>query len=409
MRSKSFGRAGFLLALALVLVLAACGSGGGSQPAAQQAEKSAQTPSQAQPATGGTIKFGVITPLTGGAADYGNAYANGIKLAVAEINGTGGVTVGGSKYTLEAVTCDDEFKSDKSVNCGKKLSSENRVPVIMTPATLSAFPLMGFNEQENFIIMATSQTPAFTQKGNKLVVRYINNTDKTMGPWVDLLFKYLKEQNKDVNSVAIMEVNTELGKSWADNFAKSWEARGKKMLGRASYDANGTDFYAQISTLLPKNPDAILLTTVCQPSAIVVKQARELGFKGIFLNSSACSGEELLRLLPPEQSNGMLLEVGAWGVGSPEVDAFIQKYKTQFKADPQFISGVGYEGVRFFAKAVEEAGSASDATKIRAAFGKALNETKNMFNMANLDDKGDMEMPMYITLIKDGKLVGYKG
>jgi len=357
-----------------------------------------------------TFEFGVVAPLSGGGADYGQAFQNGIKMAVADINKAGGVKVGGKSFTLSPAFCDDEFKPDKAVNCGKELASQRKVRVIMTPSSLAAFPMMGFNQQEGFILMATSQTPRFTKMGNKLVVRFINNTDRTMGPWVDLLNAYFKKTGQSVNKAAMMVVNTELGKTWADNFAASWKKRGgAAVVGSASYNANDTDFYPQLSTLLPNAPDAIILTTVCQPSSIVIKQARELGFKGVFLQSAACSGDELARLLPAEQVNGTIFEVGTWGSDAPEVDAFKKAYLAEFKAPPQAISGEGYDAVRWLVKAVELAGTAENATTIRAAMPEALAKTKNMFNMANLDDKGDLDFPMYVGVIGNGNVSVFTG
>lgn len=112
-------------------------------------------------------QFGVVGPLSGGAAHYGTNFWRGAQMAAEEINKAGGVNVGGKKVELEPISCDDEFKSDKSVACGRRLASMNRVPMIMTPASLSAFPLMGFNEKMGFLLMATSQSPSFTEKGNK--------------------------------------------------------------------------------------------------------------------------------------------------------------------------------------------------------------------------------------------------
>ena len=352
-----------------------------------------------------SFEFGVVAPLSGGGADYGQAFQNGIKMAVAEVNKAGGVKVGDKSYTLSPAFCDDEFKPDKAVNCGKELASQRKVRVIMTPSSLAAFPMMGFNQQEGFILMATSQTPRFTKLGNKLVVRFINNTDRTMGPWVDLLNAYFKKTGQPINKAAMMVVNTELGKTWADNFAASWKKRGgASVVGSASYNANDTDFYPQLSTLLPNAPDAIILTTVCQPSSIVIKQARELGFKGPFIQSAACSGDELARLLPAEQVNGTIFEVGTWGSDAPEVDTFKNLYQAEFKAPPQAISGEGHDAVRWLVRAVELAGTVDNATKIRAAMPEALASTKNMFNMANLDDKGDIDFPMYVGVIANGNV-----
>lgn len=357
-----------------------------------------------------TFEIGVVAPLSGGGADYGQAFQNGIKMAVAEANKAGGAKVGGRSYTLAPVFCDDEFKPDKAVNCGKELASQRKIRMVLTPSSLAAFPLMGFNQQDGFILMATSQTPRFTRMGNKLVVRFINNTDRTMGPWVDLLNAYFKKTEQPVNKAAMMVVNTELGKTWADNFAASWKKRGgASIVGTASYNANDTDFYPQLSTLLPNGPDTIILTTVCQPSSIVIKQARELGFKGSFVQSAACSGDELARLLPAEQVNGTIFEVGSWGIDTPEVEAFKKAYQAEFSVPPQAISGEGYDAIRWVVKAVETAGTVESAAKIRAAMPEALASTKNMFNMANLDDKGDIDFPMYVGIVANGNVSIFTG
>jgi len=357
-----------------------------------------------------TFEIGVVAPLSGGGADYGTAFQNGIKMAVVEANKAGGASVGGKTYMVSPVFCDDEFKPDKAVNCGKQLSAQHKVRVIMTPSSLAAFPIMGFNQQEGFVLMATSQTPKFTKMGNKLVVRFVNNTDRTMGPWVDLLSAYFKKTGQPISKVATMVVNTELGKTWADNFTTAWKRReGAAVVGTASYNANDTDFYPQLSTLLPNEPDAVVLTTVCQPSAIVIKQARELGFKGPFIQSAACSGEEIMKLLPFEQVNGTIFEIGSWGVDTPAIDAFKKAYQATFNVSPQAISGEGYDGARWVIKAVEAAGTVDDATRIRAAMPGALAGIKNMFNMANLDEKGDVDFPMFVGVVTDGKIVVFTG
>jgi branched-chain amino acid transport system substrate-binding protein len=350
--------------------------------------------------------FGVITPLSGGAAHYGMNFWRGIQIAVEEVNTRGGVTVNDKKVQLEPIVCDDEFKSDKSVTCGRRLASMNRVPMIMTPASLSAFPLMGFNEKMGFLLMATSQSPSFTEKGNKLVVRFVNNVDRTMDRWVSLLGKQLERTGTPAKSIAIMEVNTQLGKEWVQAFEREWRKRSREIAGKASYDANDTDFYAQLTSLLARKPDIMLLTTVDEPSALVIKQARELGFKGTFVNSAASSGERLLELLSPQMVDGTLVEAGSWVLRTPPVREFSATYKAKHNDEtPHVIAGIGYEGVRLYARALEKAGTVSDGMKIRQAFPGAYDIPNTMFNMANLDDKGDIEFPMYLGVLKGKHII----
>ncbi len=353
------------------------------------------------------VPFGVITPLSGGAAHYGTNFWRGVQMAAEEINKAGGVSVGGKKVELDPIVCDDEFKSDKSVNCGRRLASMNHVPMIMTPASLSAFPLMGFNEKMEFLLMATSQSPSFTEKGNKLVIRFINNVDRTMDGWLSLLLKQLERTGVPSKSVAIMEVNTQLGKEWVQAFEREWTKRNRVVVGKASYDANETDFNAQLTSLLSKKPDLILLTTVDEPSSLVIKQARQLGFKGTFVNSAASSGERMLELLPPEMVNGTLVELASWALNSPAKQEFERKYRAKYNNEtPHLIAGVGYEGVRLYARALDKAGTATDAVKIRQAFPGAYDIPNTIFKMSKLDEKGDIDFPMYLGLLKDKKVLG---
>ena len=82
-----------LLAAVMVLSLAACG--GSSAPAETKAPAAADAaPAAEAPAAEGAataIKIGMIGPLTGDAAVYGNAVANAAQIAVDEVNALGGL------------------------------------------------------------------------------------------------------------------------------------------------------------------------------------------------------------------------------------------------------------------------------------------------------------------------------
>ena len=97
----SFGMAAMMAAS-----LAACG---GSKPAettaaADNAETTAAEGAETEAAEGGTLKVGIIGPLTGAGAAYGNAVANGAELAAKEINEAGGI----NGMNVEVKAEDDE-------------------------------------------------------------------------------------------------------------------------------------------------------------------------------------------------------------------------------------------------------------------------------------------------------------
>ena len=96
----------------MAMSLTACGGGSDAPAADTKAAGSEAAGSEAAGAEGGTIKLGVIGPLTGPAATYGIAVQNGADLAVKEINAAGGVD--GMMFEIKAE--DDENDSEKTIN-----------------------------------------------------------------------------------------------------------------------------------------------------------------------------------------------------------------------------------------------------------------------------------------------------
>jgi len=355
------------------------------------------------------VKFGVITQLSGGMALYGTNVWRGAQIGVEEINAMGGATVAGEKYLLNPIVFDDEAKPDKALAGGKRISSMHKVPLIYTPASLSGFPLLGINEKEGFIVMCTSQSPPFTEKGNKLAIRHINSVSRTMKPWIQFCLKTFENRNLNVANAGVMIVNTELGRYWANEFMKEWQAVGRNVVEKVSYSTEETDYYTQLTALLAKKPEMIVLTTVAEASARVIKQARQLGYTGIFLNSVAGDPRQLNSLVPPQQLEGTFVEVGRWDYREEAAMAFIKKYQAKHPGeDPQFSAALDYEGVGLFAKALEIAGNTTDPYQIRAAFPKAYPLPNSIFLIRDLDEKGDVLMPVFLVEFKGGKILPVK-
>jgi branched-chain amino acid transport system substrate-binding protein len=352
-----------------------------------------------------TLPIGVVTPLSGGYAHYGLNTQRGLEMAMEEINAKGGVKVKGKTYTFEVQVFDDEGKSDKAATGGRRLASRFQIPVIYTPASWSAFPLMGFNERMKFIIMATSQSPGFTTQGNGLVVRWVNNVDTSMPGWVELLRRRMGESGLKVARVGVMEVNTEVGKRWAEVFTREWKATGGEISAKESFDANNTDFYTQLTSLLASNPEGIMVGVTDEPTSLVIKQARELGFKGVFISSAATDGAKLMTLVKPEWLENTFLEATAWSLGGSEVDAFKKKYHAKYNEDPIFSAGLSYEGGLTLARAIEKAQSV-DPADIKRAIADVIPPPDSIYNPHGMDvTTGEVVFPVYLNHIQGGKLI----
>ncbi len=80
-------------------------------------------------AADGTVKVGVIEMLTGGSAFYGNAVLEGIKVAEAEINASGGIN--GKKVQLAVM--DNASDNAQAAALTAQLASDKSIPVGITP------------------------------------------------------------------------------------------------------------------------------------------------------------------------------------------------------------------------------------------------------------------------------------
>ena len=102
-----------LIALMMVLV---CFAGCSSAPASE---------SGAADSTG-SIKVGVLAPLTGSVAEYGVAVANGIRMYVEELNAAGGI----NGKQVELVEYDEEGDSAKAVTGYNSLVDQGVTAII---------------------------------------------------------------------------------------------------------------------------------------------------------------------------------------------------------------------------------------------------------------------------------------
>ncbi|TAK85895.1 MAG: hypothetical protein EPO20_08855 [Betaproteobacteria bacterium] len=357
-----------------------------------------------------SVTIGVSAPQSGGGADYGTAFINGIRLAVKDLNEQ--LSVGGKKVELKVAICDDEFKSDKAANCARRLVSQDGAKIVVNPGTYATVPSLSFNQDKRseFLVLGASGDPAVTNQNNKLFVRTWANVTRTMPGFVDTLLAYNKSTSAGIEKVALMEVNSDFGAAWISNFKKEWERHGKKIVGRAVYDQNGTDFYAQLTPLIAQKPDLIVLTTICEPSSLVIKQARELRYAGTFMNHGGCTGNQMLKLLPPKDIDGMLFESAPWTRDAPEITDFRTRYRAAFRIDPQIISAVGYLDIIWLVRAMEAAKSTSNASAIRAAMPGTLGKLRpNLLGWGNLDASGDIEWPMHISYVKNGVTQNFTG
>jgi len=310
------------------------------------------------------IKFGFTGPLSGGAAKYGKNSLDGIVMAMEEINAKGGITVAGKKYNIEIISLDDRYKPDLAVQNARRMVSLDKVPAVFCPHSGGILAMMNFNEKEELIVMGYTTHPKIVEMGNKLVIRIPADIRAYAAAFCD------KVKERGVKKVAAIPGVHEYAKIWMDIFKEEWAKRGGVLTDVSSADyMKETDFYTHLTKVIAGNPEAILLIGASEPSALIVKQARELGFKGRFIISEQAKLEEMVKIVPMDKLEGSIGLTPLYDRPVKDAPAFVKAYKKRFGEEEACTTETAqhYESLGLLVYAMEIAGTTSDVRKIRAA------------------------------------------
>jgi len=349
------------------------------------------------------IKIGYSGPLSGGAAQYGKNVLDGMQMAVAEIN-AGNPEIGGKKVRFEVVPLDDKYNPSETAINAQRLVQQHKAAAILVPHSGGIFALQTSNERNNFIVLAYSSVPQITERGNKLTLRIPPEFTSYIAPFSRYVMgRYGKK-------VAMIGADHDYGKAWAAAFKPGWEKLGGTVVAENPMSYNrATDFYSGVSKALAEKPDVLFVGGASEPTALVVKQARELGFKGGFVVMDQAKLDEMARVV-----GGYGLLEGAIGVmpvsedTKPENKAFIERFGKMY---PGRIPGSealwNYTAVHATFRAMQLAGSASDTKAIHAkldAAYKALPPEVNPGGVQGVDQRGGTVTTERGAAVRNGKV-----
>jgi branched-chain amino acid transport system substrate-binding protein len=351
------------------------------------------------------VNIGWTGPLSGGAALYGKNTLSGLELAAKEINEGGGFEVGGKKYTLNIVALDDKYSPSEAAVNAKRLRAQSKVPIVFCPHSGGGFAIQAFNDQDGFILGAYTSVPQITERGNKLTLRIPPSFAGYLDPFIRTTM------GANGKKLGMAGADHDYAKAWAALIGPAWKAAGGTIVAENPMSYNkDTDFYSGVSRVVAGQPDVMFVGGASEPTALVIKQARELGFNGGFMVMDQAKLDEIARTL----GGDMKLLEGAIGTlplvndTRPGPVAFVPKYKKAFDRDPGTEASLNYTALNGFVEAMKLAGSVTDAPAIHAklsdAFG-ALPDNRNPSQIKSVDAKGGSNATLVVGLVKGGKVV----
>ncbi len=217
-----------------------------------------------------TIKVGVLLPLTGSQAKFGEIEKRSYEMAAEEINAKGGVK--GMK--IELLFEDDTGKPDVGRSGMEKLISRENVPVITggysSSVTAAAAPVA--QQFKVPFVICTGSADDITEKGYDYVFR-INPPASEYPQSVE---SFLKDVAKDVKTVALLYENSAFGQSSSKSFEEDTKRLGLQILVKEGYQAGAIDFKPILTKVKAANPDMIYMVSYVMDASLLMRQSKEL-------------------------------------------------------------------------------------------------------------------------------------
>ena len=314
-----------------------------------------------------TLKIGVIGAMTGGAAEYGLAAREATRILADETNAKGGVDIGGKKYKLDVVAYDDQQKPADAVAAYNRLVNVDGVKYIFLQSSSSTLALKDNAERDKVVLLSAAFSDKIIDNDTKYTFRiYLNGAN-----FVPSLITWMKGNLSD-RSVVTLNPNDETGWGQTQVTAKYYKDNGFKLLSSELYERNQKDFAPVLTKLIALKPDLMDFgTSPPATTGLIVRQARELGYKGRFVQTGGPGWDAVVAAAGKPEAEGMITVLYA----DPKNQAYenlAQAYRRNVNQAPNEIIANFYDAGRVLLKAIQLAGDPNDTAKVAASMAKVL-------------------------------------
>ncbi len=377
MNTKKFTLFAFLFAIVVLIVgFSAC----------DRVSQIVQPNTPQMTETSEDISIGVVLPLTGRLTDtFGIPISQGFELALSEINATH------LKFIIE----DDQSTIDGAVEAFNKLIHQDKVSVILGPATSSQTGEAFQVAQENKVVALgpTSAARGLSAIGD-FVFRISLTTDVLIPIGIEVTHAKLGYQRVATIYDEIDLFSTDGNEALREALA----ANGVEVLTTEIFQG-GDNVSAQLTRIQALNPDAVFVSALPTDRPNILTQRHQLGLSVPFFVRTL-TGVDIKALGAPAE--GAISFVGWSSMGdAPGNQAFVQNYSAEYGTEPNHYAASAYATVYILAEALANAQSA-DSTAIRDALAN-IKDFDTIFGKFSFDANGDAVYEPKVLIVNNGE------
>ena len=359
---------------------------------------------------GDTIKIGLDVPMTGDIAYVGTQSQRAGEMIAEDVNGAGGLEVGGKKYDIELVVEDNESKAESATAAATKLITQDQVLAIVGPqASKQAVPTGEVaNENETPMVSPWSTNPNTTL--DRPWVFRACFLDPFQGP---VVANFATEEFGFTKAAVLYDVASDYPKGLAEFFQKAWEEihGAGSVVAFESFTTGDTDFSAQLTKIKGSGAEFLFTPQYYNEVPLIVRQAKELGLDFPIVGSDSWGDPKTLELCG-DACEGLLFSTHYAAEGATgATKEFIDRYNETYGEVPGDVAALTWDAMGIVLQAIQNTGGlsgdlAKDREAVKDELGKITDFDGITGNMT-FTPEGDPIKCAVIVKISGGKFTFY--
>jgi len=317
------------------------------------------------------VKIGHVHPLSGFLAYDGGLVANGVVLAVEEVNAAGGIkALGGARLAL--VGGDSQGKVEVGVAEAERLIREGVVALLGPYQSPVAYAVSQVCEKERTpFVITVAVADNITERGFEYTFRVQPNARAMTQRSLDHLAELARASGVAVKTLAIMHEDGLFGTSVAGHVERYARTLGMEVVLRVGYSFRTPDVTTEITKVKAARPDVVLVTGYFGDGLLIARTATEHRLETRAVMGIANGGFSNPKFLADQpQLADLIMDGNYWhNPRSERARRVMEAYRARFGAPMSSHSVQAYSATMVLRDALERAGSL-DRAKIREALAR---------------------------------------
>jgi len=340
------------------------------------------------------VKIGAVTCLTGALSSFGVSSVQGAKLAVEDINGSGGLL----GEPIELIVEDNGSKAGEAATIARKFISQDKVAAILGDLTSSA-------TMEVAPLAQAAKIPLLTPSATNVAITRIGNyifRSCFIDPFTGkVMARFALDHLQAKRAVLLTDVKQDYSVGVSDVIRSYFTENGGQIIASLAYSSGDTDFRTQLTEVRGRRPDVIFLPAYYTEAALILRQARQLGIGAPFVGGEGWDSPVLVQIAGKSADGNYYTNHFSAADPSERVKAFVDRYRAKYHATPDALAALWYDGARLLFLAVKRAGSA-DPEKIRDAL-DSTRDFEGVTGSISIDENRNASKPGVILTIQNGE------